>query len=245
VFEKILAGEIGDVLCSYGTYLTGPVKPMPPADTRPAGMSDLEWMVRNWYNFTWLSGDGLVEQACHTVDWLAWSKGDASPASCTAVGGRQIPAHGGDIYDHIEVNYEWEDGTRSFIAQRQIPGCYNENNLYVLGSKGKAGITRRGVTIDYANGETWKYKGETPNMYQVEHNEMFQSIRDGKPINNGERMVNSTLMAIMGRMAAYTGEQLTWEQVLNAQDKIVPETPNWDAPVKLPTMAVPGVTKLN
>lgn len=244
LFEKVLAGEIGDVLCSYGTYLTGPVKPMPSADTRPAGMSDLEWMVRNWYNYTWLSGDGLVEQACHTVDWLAWSKGDKPPVSCTAVGGRQIPAQGGNIFDHIEVNYEWADETRGFLAQRQISGCHNENNLYLLGSKGKANIGRRGVSIDYANGESWTYKGESPNMYQVEHNEMFKSIRDGKPINNGDRMMISTLMAIMGRMAAYTGKEVTWEQALNSTDKIVPETPNWDAPVQMPQLALPGTTEL-
>lgn len=243
LFEKVLSGEIGDVLCVYGTYLTSPVKPMPDASTRPAGMSNLEWMVRNWYNFTWLSGDGLVEQACHTVDWLAWAKGDKPPVSCTAVGGRQIPAKGGNIFDHIEVNYVWDDDTRGFLAQRQIPGCYNENSLYILGSKGKGFIDRRGVHITGA--QDWKYKGESPNMYQVEHDEFFKSIRDGKPLNNGDRMVNSTLMAIMGRMAGYTGKEVTWEQALNSKESIVPETPNWDAPVELPMMALPGVTPLS
>jgi predicted dehydrogenase len=244
LFEKVNSGEIGDVLCVYGTYLTGPVKPMPPADTRPQGMSNLEWMVRNWYNFTWLSGDGLVEQACHTVDWVAWAKGDKAPAACTAVGGRQVPAHGGNIFDHIEVNYEWADGSRGFLAQRQISGCHNENSLYILGTKGQAQIGRKGVAIDFSNGEKWVYKGESPNMYQVEHNELFKSIRDGKPLNDGDRMMNSTLMAIMGRMAAYTGQEVTWEQALNSQEKIVPETPNWDAPAELPQTALPGTTKL-
>jgi predicted dehydrogenase len=242
LFERVLGGEIGDVLCVYGTYLTSPVKPMPPASTRPAGMSNLEWMVRNWYNFTWLSGDGLVEQACHTVDWLAWAKGDKPPASCTAVGGRQIPAEGGDIYDHIEVNYVWDDDTRGFLAQRQISGCHNENNLYLLGSKGKGYIGRKGVSITYADGTEWQYKGPSPNMYQVEHNELFKSIREGKPLNNGDRMVNSTLMAIMGRMAGYTGKQVTWEMALNSEESLVPETPNWDAPAEIPTYAMPGLT---
>ncbi|MCA8993368.1 MAG: Gfo/Idh/MocA family oxidoreductase [Planctomycetaceae bacterium] len=244
LFKRVLDGEIGEVLCAFGTYLTGPVKPMPAPETRPAGISDLEWMVRNWYNYTWLSGDGLVEQACHTVDWLAWAKGDVPPKACTAVGGRQIESKGGNIFDHIEVNYEWADETRGFLAQRQISGCHNENNLYLLGSKGKANIGRRGVSIDYADGTTWKYSGEAPNMYQVEHNEMFKSIREGKPLHNGDRMMNSTLMAIMGRMAAYTGQEVTWEQALNSEDKLVPETPNWDAPVEFPQMAKPGATKL-
>ena len=242
LFEKVLAGEFGDILAVYGTYLTSPVKPMPPATSRPDGMSDLEWMVRNWYNFTWLSGDGLVEQACHTVDWLAWAKGDTPPASCTAVGGRQIPSEGGNIFDHIEVNFVWEDDTRGFIAQRQIAGCYNENSCYILGSKGKGFIDRRGVRSTSANGEEWRYKGEAPNMYQVEHNEFFQSIREGKPLNNGDRMVNSTMMAIMGRMAGYSGKQVTWEEALNSDDVLVPETPNWDVPVEMPKMAMPGLS---
>lgn len=241
-FSKVLAGELGEILCLYGTYLTSPVKPMPAASTRPEGMSNLEWMVRNWYNFTWLSGDGLVEQACHTVDWLAWAKGDKPPASCTAVGGRQIPAEGGNIYDHIEVNYVWQDDTRAFLAQRQIPGCHNENNLYVLGTNGKGYINRRGVTATYSNGNEWTYKGPEPNMYQVEHNEFFAAIRSGKTINDGDRMVNSTLMAIMGRMAGYSGKEITWEMALNSEESLVPETFSWDAPVELPAMAMPGLT---
>jgi myo-inositol 2-dehydrogenase / D-chiro-inositol 1-dehydrogenase len=240
LFEKVHNGEIGDVLCVYGTYLTNPVKPMPDESTRPEGMTDLEWMVRNWYNFTWLSGDGLVEQACHTVDWLAWAKQDVPPESCTAVGGRQIPANGGDIFDHIEVNYVWPDGTRAFLAQRQMTGCYNENNCYLLGSQGQGTITRREVSIKGA--QDWRYKGEKPNMYQVEHDEMFRSIREGKPINDGERMVSSTLMAIMGRMAGYTGKQVTWDMALNSEEKLVPETPNWDAPVEFRPWPLPGVT---
>ncbi len=104
LFERIHAGDIGDLRVFYGTYYTGPVKPMPPANTRPPGMSDLEWQIRNWYNFVWLSGDGLVEQAVHAVDWMCWAFKDVPPLKAVAVGGRQIPAHGGNIYDHFEIN---------------------------------------------------------------------------------------------------------------------------------------------
>lgn len=241
LFQRIHDGKIGDVNTVYGTYLTGPVKPMPRAETRPEGITDLEWMVRNWYNFNWLSGDGLVEQACHTVDWLAWAMQDKPPVSCTAVGGRQIPAHGGNIFDHIEVNFEWDGGARGFLAQRQISGCYGENNCYILGTKGQGEIGRRGVTTSGA--EDWRYKGPAPNMYQVEHNEMFASIRAGKPINNGDRMATSTLMAIMGRTAAYTGRQITWEEIMNAQQVLVPEITDWNSEVIAEPMAMPGVTK--
>uniref|UniRef100_A0A7C2K232 Gfo/Idh/MocA family oxidoreductase n=1 Tax=Schlesneria paludicola TaxID=360056 RepID=A0A7C2K232_9PLAN len=243
LFKRIHDGQIGEVLAIYGTYLTGPVKPMPEADKRPAGITDLEWMVRNWYNFVWLSGDGLVEQAVHTVDWLAWTMKDVMPASCTAVGGRQIPAHGGNIWDHIEVNYQWDNdlGTRGFLAQRQISGCYNDNGLVVLGTKGSAHIGGRGVQI--TGEQPWRYEGEKPNMYQVEHNEFFASLRAGKPLNDGDRMCTSTLMGIMGRMAGYTGRQITWEMALNSQEVLVPEIKDWNTEVKVPPIAQPGITQ--
>lgn len=245
LFERVLDGEIGDVRAVYGTYLTSPVKPMPSASTRPDGMSDIEWMVRNWYNFTWLSGDGLVEQACHTCDWVAWAMGDRPAESVTAVGGRQLPAEGGNIFDHIELNFVWDNDARGFLAQRQIPGCYNENLCTVLGTKGTAKIERRGSTIsDLKGNRTWKYEGPKPNMYQQEHDEFFASIRSGNHINDGDRMVNSTMMAIMGRMAGYTGKEVTWEMAMNSKLSLVPDvSQGWDSPVEFVPTALPGVTK--
>jgi myo-inositol 2-dehydrogenase / D-chiro-inositol 1-dehydrogenase len=245
LFERVLDGEIGDVRAVYGTYLTSPVKPMPAASTRPDGMSDIEWMVRNWYNFTWLSGDGLVEQACHTCDWVAWAMGDRPAASVTAVGGRQLPAEGGNIFDHIELNFVWDNDARGFLAQRQIPGCYNENLFTILGTKGTGKIERRGSTIsDLKGNRTWKYEGPTPNMYQQEHDEFFASIRSGNYINDGDRMVNSTMMAIMGRTAGYTGKEVTWEMAMNSKLSLVPDvSKDWDSPVEFVPTALPGVTK--
>ncbi len=244
-FQRIHDGQIGDVVSAFGTYLTSPVKPMPPAKTRPEGITDFEWMVRNWYNFTWLSGDGLVEQAIHSVDLLQWVMKDAPPLRCTAVGGRQIPAHGGNIFDHIEVNYEWDGGVRGFMAQRQISGCHNENSLYVHGTKGTATIRGggdSGVSIDGAN--AWKYDGpKSRDMYQVEHDEFFDSIRTGQPINDGDRMLTSTLTGIMGRMAGYTGKQISWDMALNSKEILVPEiTDGWDTKFEVAPMAQPGTT---
>ena len=241
LFKRIHDGQIGDVRAIYGTYLTGPVKPMPPASSRPEDITDLEWMVRNWYNFNWLGGDGILEQAVHTVDWLAWVMKDEPPVSCTAVGGRQIPANGGNIFDHMEVNYVWKNGVRGFVAQRQITGCYGENHLTVIGSKGIAHIDTRGASISGEN--EWRYEGEKPDMYQVEHNELFASLRAGRPINDGDRMAKSTLMGIMGRQAAYTGQQLTWEMILNSQQVLVPEVKDWNSKVEPLPMAMPGKTQ--
>jgi myo-inositol 2-dehydrogenase/D-chiro-inositol 1-dehydrogenase len=243
LFKRIHGGEIGDIVAAYGTYLTSPVKPMPPASTRPEGISDFDWMLRNWYNFTWLSGDGLVEQAIHTVDWLQWVAKDVPPSKCVAVGGRQIPAHGGNIFDHIEVNYEWESGLRCFIAQRQISGCHSENGLTVLGSKGTARITgfgKDGVSITGTN--PWKYEGPSPDMYQVEHDEFFDSIRTGKPINDGDRMVTSTMAGIMGRMAGYTGKQVTWDMAMNSKELLCPDLKSLSDEIKVAPIAQPGVT---
>lgn len=246
LFKRVHGGEIGDIIAVYGTYLTGPVKPMPPASTRPKDITDLEWMVRNWYNFTWLSGDGLVEQAIHTVDWLQWANKDAPPVRCTAVGGRQIPAHGGNIFDHIEVNYEWESGVRGFMAQRQISGCHGENNLYVLGTKGTARITGFGKdNVSIVGANPWRYEGPSPDMYQVEHDEFFDSIRTGKTINDGDRMVSSTLAGIMGRMAGYTGKLITWDMALNSKEVLVPDLKSWNDEVKVAPMAQPGITPFN
>ncbi len=244
LFSEIHNGAIGDIRALYHTYLTGPVKPMPPAADRPQGMGDVEWQVRNWYNFTWLSGDGLVEQAIHSIDKMAWAMKDEPPLKCTAVGGRMTPNNEGTIYDHIEVNYEWRNGVRGFLAQRQIPHCHSETRDYMLGSKGAAYIGRRsGSPVEIVGEKEWKYSGPTPDMYQVEHDELFASIRAGKPLNNGDRMCSSTMMGIMGRMAAYTGQEITWEQALNSQERLVPDNLTWDQKLPIASMAIPGVKK--
>ena len=242
-YQRVHDGAIGDVRFVHATYLTSPVKPMPAPETRKAGVGDVEWQLRNWYNFVWICGDGLVEQACHSVDKIAWAFKDAPPLKCVATGGRQLPNHEGNIFDHIDVFYEWEDGARATMAQRQIPNCYGDNSDFVLGTKGNGTI--KGGSEPFITGENkWKYRGEKPDMYQVEHNELFASIRAGKFINDGEWMAKSTLLAIMGRMAAYTGQEVTWEQALNSKWSIVPENLTWDQKLAIEPLAIPGRTKL-
>jgi hypothetical protein len=129
------------------------------------------------------------------------------------------------------------------MAQRQIPGCFSETSDYVLGATGAATIKGRlGPVIE--GKERWTYTGEKGDMYQTEHNEFFASIRKGEPINDGVRMAHSTLMAIMGRMAAYTGSEVTWEQALNAKDALVPAKLDWNMPLPIAPMAIPGKTKI-
>jgi predicted dehydrogenase len=241
-FQQMENGAIGKIVAYYATYYTNPVKPMPPASTRPAGMSDVEWQIRNWYNFVWLCGDSLVEQAVHSADKIAWAMHDQPPESCVAVGGRTIPAEGGNIYDHFEVNYIYPNGARAFLANRQIVGCYNENSDYILGTDGTCTIGR-GPRPRIEGKNTWTFTGQPYNMYQKEHDLLFAAIRKNQPINNGKRLATSTMLAIMGRMAAYTGQQLTWDQALNSQERLYPENLDWKGSLEVKPRAEPGVTK--
>ena len=241
-FNQIHGGTIGDLVAYYATYYTSPVKPMPPASSRPAGVSDVEWQVKNWYNFVWLCGDSLVEQAVHSADKIAWAMKDQPPLSCVAVGGRQIPAEGGNIYDHFEVNYIYPNGFRAFLGCRQIDNCWNENADYILGSKGAATIGRG--PLPRITGQTeWTFTGTKSDMYQYEHDVLFASIRQNKPVNDGERMASSTMLAMMGRMAAYTGQEITWDQAMSSQEQIFPSSLAWDMSLPVAPMARPGQTK--
>jgi predicted dehydrogenase len=242
-FDRLHSGAIGDMLAYYATYYTSPVKPMPPASTRPAGISDVEWQVRNWYNFCWLCGDSLVEQAVHSADKIAWAMHDQPPISCVAVGGRQIPAEGGNIYDHFEVNYLYPNNVRAFLASRQIDNCYNENSDYILGTKGTVTIGR-GPVPKIEGPNAWTFQGTKNDMYQAEHDALFAAIRQGKPINNGVRMATSTMLAMMGRMAAYTGQQVTWDEAFNSQERLFPQTLDWGMSMPPAVMPRPGITKL-
>lgn len=240
--EQVHKGAIGDIVAYYATYYTSPVRPMPPAYERPLGMSDVEWQVRNWFNFVWLSGDHLVEQAVHSADKIAWALHDEPPESCVAVGGRQVPAEDGNIFDHFEVNYLYPNGVRAFLGCRQIAGCHRENADYILGTTGRLTLGR-GVSARIEGETEWIYRGPQNNMYQEEQDVLFQAIRRGEPVNDGVRMATSNLLAIHGRMAAYTGQELTWEQAMQSQERRFPENLRWDMPLDVPPLARPGRTE--
>ncbi len=243
-FKQVQDGALGKVISYYATYYTSPVKPMPPASSRPAGMSDTEWQIANWYNFVWSCGDSLVEQAVHSADKIAWMMNDQPPTSCVAVGGRVIPAEGGNIYDHFEVNYLYPNGVRATLANRQIEGCYNENSDYIMGSEGTCTLGRG--PVPRIEGKTnWTWNGQKYDMYQREHDVLFASIRQGRPVNNGKRLATSTMLAIMGRMAAYTGQEITWDMALNSQEKVFPDNLDWNGSLSVAPRAEPGITKFS
>jgi hypothetical protein len=168
--------------------------------------------------------------------------GDEPPESCVATGGRQIPAHGGNIYDHFQVNYLYPNGVRAFLGCRQIPGCHNENSDYLLGSNGQA-LIGRGPNPKITGPKQWAFEGRKYDMYQAEHDALFASIRKGGFINDGAWMATSTMLGIMGRMAAYTGQQITWTDALNSDQKLGPDPVDWSGSYLPEPMALPGATK--
>ena len=241
---QVKNGALGRLVAHYSTYYTNPVKPIPPESERPAGMSDIEWQVRNWYNFTWLSGDSLVEQAVHNADKIMWIMNDQPPASAVAVGGRAVPANGGNIYDHFAVSFVYPNGYRVFLANRQSTGCYNATHDYVMGTEGTLLLGQGPARIESPDGKIkWQFQGEEYDMYQREHDVLFQSIRAGKPKNDDLNLATSTLLAILGRHAAYSGQQVTWEQALNSEVSLVPKPVDWSAKHEVPGLAQPGQTK--
>lgn len=246
-FKRLHGGDIGDVVAGLHTYHTGPVKPMPKADTRPAGMADVEWQVRNWYNFSWLGGDGLVEQAVHSIDKLCWAMKDIAPVAAVGVGGRQLASEGGNIFDHFGITYEFAGNVIVQAASRQIPNCYGENADTIIGTKGKLLIGKAGGGEPMIEGDKrWRYrKGkDDKDMYQIEHDVLFEAVRHGTVVNDGDRMMNSTLVAILGREAAYTGKRITWEEITKSTQDLAPEeTLKWGDKFEPTPRPIPGVTK--
>ena len=238
--DQIRRGTIGEIRSIYATYLRGDLTTKYHGDREPA-MTDLQWMIRNWHNYTWLSGDVIVLlSGGHSVDKMSWWLGDVMPLKAVATGSRVYPAEG-NTFDNAFVVYEYASGIRGFLGCRGQAHCYDDNSDYITGTKGICTVNGRGAVI---NGETnWRYTGPMTAMHQNEQDEFFASLRAGKPINDGTRMAHTTLMAIMGRMAAYTGQEITWEMALNSQEKLTPDVLDWNTKIELPPLAVPGKTK--
>jgi len=238
--QRIHDGGIGQVRTMIANDYRGTIWTKP----RQPEWTDMHWQMRNWYYFTWLSGDFNVEQHVHNLDACAWAMNEKYPAKAIGMGGREVRKgpEFGNIFDHHSVMYEYDDGTRLISQTRQMEGCKNDISIHLLGTQGTATLSeRRGGTRITSKSE-WTYRDEARNLYQVEHDELFASIRQGKPLNNGEYMAKSSLLAIMGRMATYTGQEITWDMAWNSKEDLSPAKYEW-GPIPTPAIAVPGVTR--
>ncbi len=236
LMKRIHNGEIGEITggqCYWNQGELWVVKKTPQ-------MSDMEWQCRNWLYFTWLSGDHIVEQHVHNIDAMNWAFGSL-PVKVMAMGGRQqrtAPEYG-NIYDHFAVEFEYPNGVRVLSMCRQIKGCADRVEERIVGTKGYA----------FGYGEIhgtnfWKFDGDETNPYVQEQADLIASIRAGKPLNEGRRIAESTMCAIMGRMSAYTGRAINWEWAM-ASSKLDLTPPKYDfGPLPVEPMAIPGVTPL-
>jgi len=217
---------------------------------RTEGMSEMEYQMRNWYYFNWLCGDHIVEQHIHNLDVANWiMKG--YPVQAAGMGGRQIRTDldHGEIYDHHMVEFTYADGTKLLSQCRHQPSCWSSVSEHAHGSSGYAEVN--GGRIQGTGGWKWRYDGERPDPYQVEHDVLFAAIRADEPHNEAENGALSTMTSIFGRMATYSGQKLDWQSALDSEISLAPASYAFDAdPPTLPDEAgrypipTPGVTKV-
>lgn len=244
--KRIRDGAIGEIVYQRAYWNGAGYRMRPP---REPGMTEMAYQLRNPYHYTWISGDNIAEQHVHNLDVCNWIKG-THPVTAQGQGGRQLrigPLFG-DIYDHHFVEFTYEDGSQLFSQCRHMTGCWNSVAEYVIGSKGKAEVNAGKIQT---GADTWRYRGPKTNPYQVEHDRLFEAIRKDLPFNEAEQGALSTMTAILGRMATYSGKVVTWDDAFKSQLSLAPKTYDFDAtPPVLPgpdgiyPCAVPGATKV-
>ena len=226
-YRRVAGGAIGEIISAHVSRMGGALW----FKQREKGWNDMEYMMRNWYNFCWVSGDFVTEQFIHEIDKMSWFMGDKPPVKAEATGGRQRRVTG-DIYDHMSIEYKWENGCRAHCTSRQIGGCDTQNIVLLYGTKGYTDC--RSTIFNYDGSVAWQYPypkskddpdqtWKVPNPYIQEHVRLVTAIRTGNPINDVEQQALSTLITIMGRESAYTGKFVTWDEIKASTQKLGPD----------------------
>jgi predicted dehydrogenase len=238
--KHVHGGDIGDIVagrCYWNQGILWHVK-------RTAEMTDLVWQLRNWYNFTWICGDHIVEQHVHNIDVINWALG-ALPIRATGMGGRQRsvsnPDDYGNIFDHFTVEFEYPKGIHVMSQCRQIDGCANSVSEALVGTRGTCQVDKYRINDRLVL--TREQDRQSTNPYVQEHTDLIESIRKGSPLNELKTVAESTMTAILGRMSTYTGKTLTWDQALGSKEELMPHNLAWDMTLPVPPVAVPGQTK--
>jgi predicted dehydrogenase len=254
--KRVHNGEVGDIVL-IRTYFNMPGQG-PNYTCRPATMPELEWQIRHWGMFTWLSGDHIVEQAVHEIDIGNWMKKDEPPLKANGIGGRQVRVGcgNGQIFDHHFVEYVYADGSRHYAQAKQQPGGWRHVSDNVHGTRGVltigSGPYGLGGDADYANPADQGGGEIEDNPYRQEHQNLVDAIRNGTPLNDGYHGAKSSMTAVMGRMATYSGAEVTWEQATNSNLELAPGLAGFTLSSAAPVVsdekgdypiAVPGTTK--
>jgi len=230
---RIRDGAIGEILYAKCYWNGGQIWVI----DREPGWTDLEWQLRNWNYFTWLSGDHIVEQHVHNLDVINWTLGAHPVRAVSGLGGRQVRVgeRHGHVFDHFAVEFEYPGGVPVFSQCRQINGCQNNVSETVFGTRGTSNCVNR---ID-ADGTSWRYRGEAGNPYQLTHEDLIGSIVAGTPINEAQAVAESTMTGILGREAAYSGRSLSWEAAMQSEMRLGPADYAF-GPYPIPEVALPG-----
>ncbi len=256
--KRVHDGEVGDIIL-IRTYFNMPAGG-PSSDRRPSEMSEMEWQIRRWNFFTWLSGDHIVEQAVHEIDIANWMKKDEPPIKANGLGGRQVRTGcgNGQIFDHHFVEYVYADGSRHYAQAKQQPGGWSHVSDNVHGTKGMltvgSGPYGMGGPADYSSGADRADRTKPAvSPYQQEHQDLVDAIRQGKRLNDGWHGAKSSMTAALGRMVTYSGDEITWEQATQSNLELAPGLDKFvlggtppvvpDADGNYP-IAMPGFTKV-
>jgi myo-inositol 2-dehydrogenase / D-chiro-inositol 1-dehydrogenase len=242
--RRIHGGDIGTITSARCYWNQGTLWNRP----RERGMSDVEWQIRNWLYFTWLSGDHICEQHIHNLDVVNWALGNSHPLRAVGMGGRQVRTgpEFGHIYDHFAIDYEYPNGVHVMSMCRQMPGCTDNVSEAVVGTRGMWASNHAIMGYPERAGgplvRRWGYgrRDNDPDPYQQEHVALIRSIRDNRPINDLKNVAESTLTAIMGRMSAYTGRAVTWQQALESRENLMPARLTMNMELPVPRVALPG-----
>jgi myo-inositol 2-dehydrogenase/D-chiro-inositol 1-dehydrogenase len=246
--QRVHDGAIGEIVAIEENFLRAPYVLYP----RQPGMTEVEYQGSNQYHFHWLSGDDVPQSLVHNLDRASWALHEKPPLKAHGMGGRSTLRGEiyGNVFDHHAVVYEYENGLRLYAFCRTIPECYNDSSSVILGSKGRCNVTKMRIEGE----KNWRYEGDNLDPYLIEHQKLFQALRAGKVINNGDYMVRSTLMGIMGQITCYSGKEVTYEQISASDFCFLPKPEDcrfdMEPPVKLdangfyPVAFTPGESQL-
>ncbi len=245
--KRIHDGAIGDIVAMQSMFLRGPYR----VYTREKGLTETQYQFRNWYHFRWLSGDDVTQSLVHNVDRMSWVMKQEMPTWCFGLGGRSssFGEQHGDMFDHHTAVYEYASGARMYALCRTQTGCYNNGGDIIMGTKGTCHLHQCKI-----EGETnWKFRGDHNNPYFEEQKALIDAVREGKPVNSGDYMCDSTMIGVLGQVACYTGEPTKWDDLAKSELEFgpspdgssfeteppsVPEERSGDYPLPFP-----GITK--